>query len=123
MACPRSLRILSSDMSITSVPPTRICPLRVVRRRLCRPMMDRLVTLLPEPDSPTMPRVFPRSITKDTPSTALTTPSSVANRTLRSLTCRYGSVVGLAVMCGRSFSAQLHARINDGVHQVYHDIG
>ena len=34
-------------------------------------MIDMLVTLLPEPDSPTMPRVLPRSTSKERPSTDL----------------------------------------------------
>ena len=42
-----------------------------------RPMIVRQVTLLPDPDSPTMPSVWPFSTSKLTPSTALTTPSSV----------------------------------------------
>src|SRR5512132_1092820 len=50
------------------------------------PMIDRQVTLLPEPDSPTIPRVWPRSREKLTPSTALTMPSSLLNRTRRSFT-------------------------------------
>src|SRR5215211_278926 len=57
-----------------------------IRPPLARPMMARLVTLLPEPDSPTMPRVWPGSSEKLTPSTALTTPSSVSKWTLRSRT-------------------------------------
>jgi hypothetical protein len=48
--------------------------------------MPRLVTLLPDPDSPTMPSVFPRSTVKDSPSTALTSPSSVGKWMTRSLT-------------------------------------
>ena len=40
-------------------------------------MIVRHVTLLPEPDSPTMLSVFPFSIEKLTPSMALTMPSSV----------------------------------------------
>jgi hypothetical protein len=40
-------------------------------------MIVRQVTLLPEPDSPTMPSVLPFSTLKLTPSTALTMPSSV----------------------------------------------
>ncbi len=40
-------------------------------------MIERLVTDLPEPDSPTMPRVSPLRSSKLTPSTALTIPSSV----------------------------------------------
>ena len=44
------------------------------------------VTLLPEPDSPTIPSTSPRASSKLTPSTARTIPSSVANWTFRSLT-------------------------------------
>ena len=40
------------------------------------------LTLLPEPDSPTMPSVSPGAIEYDTPSTAFTTPSSVLKCTL-----------------------------------------
>ncbi len=40
-------------------------------------MIARLVTLFPEPDSPTTPSVCPLSTENDTPSTARTTPSSV----------------------------------------------
>ena len=38
--------------------------------------MDWAVTLLPQPLSPTMPRVFPAWTSKLAPSTALTVPSS-----------------------------------------------
>ena len=40
-----------------------------------RRMIESEVTLLPQPDSPTIPRVSPGMIEKLTPSTALTTPS------------------------------------------------
>jgi hypothetical protein len=43
-------------------------------------------TLLPEPDSPTMPTDWPRFTVTLTPSTARTKPSSVAKATLRSRT-------------------------------------
>lgn len=48
--------------------------------------MERAVTLLPEPDSPTIPSVWPSSSVKETPSTALTTPSGVLKCVLRLLT-------------------------------------
>ncbi|MDZ7702469.1 MAG: hypothetical protein U5J98_10665 [Halobacteriales archaeon] len=49
-------------------------------------MIDSAVTDLPEPDSPTMPRMsFSRTV-KETPSTALTWPSSVKKRVERSRT-------------------------------------
>jgi len=41
-------------------------------------IMDRDVTLFPHPDSPTRPRTSPRYTSRSTPSTALTTPSSVS---------------------------------------------
>src|SRR5690348_11804611 len=53
-----------------------------------RPMIVRQVTLLPDPDSPTMPRVWPLSTENETPSTARTTPSSVLKYVFRSLTSR-----------------------------------
>src|SRR6478672_68000 len=59
-----------------------------------RPMIVRQVTLLPEPDSPTMPSVCPLSTVNETPSTARTTPSSVLKYVFRSLTSRRG--IGLA---------------------------
>ena len=49
-------------------------------------MIVRNVTLLPEPDSPTMPRVSPRSSENVTPDTAFTMPSSVRKRVSRLLT-------------------------------------
>ena len=45
---------------------------------------DRLVTDLPQPDSPTTPTVLPMGTSKLTPSTALTTPASVKKWVWRS---------------------------------------
>jgi len=42
-------------------------------------MIVRHVTLLPEPDSPTIPRIWPSATENETPSTAVTVPRSVAN--------------------------------------------
>src|SRR5215207_9787994 len=56
-----------------------------------RPMIVWALTLLPEPDSPTMPRISPGFSSKETPSTAPTMPSSVANLTRRSSTESSGS--------------------------------
>ena len=50
--------------------------------RFRSPRRARFVTLLPEPDSPTMPSVSPRLSVNDRWSTALTTPSGVGNWTL-----------------------------------------
>jgi hypothetical protein len=54
---------------------------------------DIIVTLLPDPDSPTIPRTSRGASVNETPSTALTTPSSVRNATLRSLTSSSGSAI------------------------------
>src|SRR5436190_13414284 len=51
------------------------------------------VTLFPEPDSPTIPSTRPRSSSKSTPSTARTTPSSVAKRNFKPLTSSRRSAI------------------------------
>src|SRR5918998_409729 len=58
-------------------------------------MMESEVTLLPLPDSPTIPNVSPGSRENDTPSTALTTPSWVLKCVLRLLT----SSIATATRC------------------------
>ncbi len=55
-------------------------------------MIERDRIVLPEPDSPTMPIVLPRSSVNDTPSTALTKPASVRNAVLRFSTSSSGPV-------------------------------
>ncbi len=75
-------------------------PLEIVFRRVVRPMIVRQVTLLPQPDSPTMPSVWPFSTVKLTPSTALTMPSSVRKYVFRSLTSRSAIVSGGTMPAG-----------------------
>src|SRR5882724_7267863 len=53
-----------------------------------RPSRERPVTVLPEPDSPTIPSTSPRPTSNDTPSTAFTTPARVKKWTFRSSTDR-----------------------------------
>ena len=53
-------------------------------------MMDRAVTLLPEPDSPTMPSALPRSSENDTLSVATSGPAGVANWVVRFRTSSTG---------------------------------
>ena len=56
--------------------------------------MARLVTLLPEPDSPTRPRAPPASRSKLTPLTACTTAlRPLSKRTVRSRTRSIGSLI------------------------------
>jgi hypothetical protein len=57
-------------------------------------MMDMAVTLLPQPDSPTSPRVRPCSTEKETSSMTLAGPLSVAKLTDKSLTYRIRSLSG-----------------------------
>ena len=53
--------------------------------------IDIIVTLFPEPDSPTTPSVWPGRTENETPSTALTMPSSVLKYVRRSRTSRSGA--------------------------------
>src|SRR5262245_44309009 len=66
-------------------------------------------TVLPEPDSPTIPRTSPRAIENERPSTARTRPSSVRNETPSSRT----SSSGVA-----PFSGTADPGIQDGVDDV-----
>src|SRR5262245_43303050 len=78
-----------------------ILPLVAVRRKWISPStmrpgrstslrIERAVTLLPQPLSPTIPSVFPGYKSKLTPSTAFTVPSSWAKYVFRSRTDRSG---------------------------------
>src|SRR6266849_9680935 len=84
---PRISRTACGDSFNTSRPPKRISPETIFPggSGISR-MSDRFATDLPEPDSPTIPNVSPRFSSKLTPSTAFTTPSSVAKYVRRSLT-------------------------------------
>src|SRR5438874_9737544 len=55
------------------------------------PRIERVLTLLPEPDSPTIPSVSPGKTSYEMSSTAWTIPSSVLNSTTRSRIDRTGS--------------------------------
>ena len=74
---PRMSRSWLSGMESRSRPSKSASPELMAALRLFSPMIVRHVTLLPEPDSPTIPSVLPFSTEKETPSTALTMPSSV----------------------------------------------
>ncbi len=87
---PRIWRMASLDSPIRSVPSNRIWPESILPGEATRRMIDRLVTLLPQPDSPTRPMISPRPTVKSIPSTALTRPSRVLNDVRRPLTSRSG---------------------------------
>src|SRR4051794_37848852 len=93
MSSPRICRRSSSDAPIRSLPLKRTVPeMRALRARV-RPITVREETDLPDPDSPTMPSVWPRSTVYESPSTALTSPSSVSKWTRRSSTSSSGSAI------------------------------
>src|SRR5882672_8002641 len=77
-----------------STPSNRISPFSIrpggfgIRRST-----DSAVTLLPDPDSPTIASVSPGSTWNETPSTAVTVPRSVRNRVVRFLTSSSGRVI------------------------------
>src|SRR3954463_14353780 len=109
---PRSVRSSSSVAFSRSRPSKRISPLICTPGlKRVRPMTVRLETLLPDPDSPTMPSASPLPTLYDTPSTAFTTPSAVGKWTFRSRTSRRGvrSAIG-------------DPRIQIGVHDVHQEV-
>src|SRR6267142_3642804 len=77
---PRRLRTRLSGSSSRFSPSNSTAP-PAMRPGGCgtRRMIESAVTLLPQPDSPTMPSVRPRARLKSTPSTARTSPCSVLN--------------------------------------------
>src|SRR4051812_23226055 len=77
----------SCSLAVSSSCPSNIAePANVALGERVRPSSVIAVTDLPEPDSPTIATISPRSISNETPSTARTVPSSVAKETCRSLT-------------------------------------
>src|SRR3954465_9838019 len=83
-----------------------------------------IATVLPEPDSPTMPSTSPRSIENDSPSTARTSPLSVLKETLRSRTSSSGS--GMTDTRVEQRVDEVYGSVDDddeerGVHDRRHD--
>src|SRR6266568_1943728 len=112
---PRSPRISASGSASRSRakrsrPRKYACPVTDALGSLMSRMSVIIETLLPEPDSPTIPSTSPSSTVKDRPSTAVTVPRRVRKRTVRSRTSRNGS--GTA-----------HPRVNGGVDDVDHRVG
>src|SRR3972149_5209487 len=88
-----------------------------------RPRTVRKVTLFPDPDSPTTPSVSPAARLNETPSTALTKPSSVGKCTFRSRTWSRDSVTRPPRERFRSRvpDPRVKVRVHDIDHQVRHD--
>src|SRR6266567_2394969 len=109
MRSPRSSRSSAWVSLRRSTPSKRISP-PAMRPGGCgtNPMIDSAVTLLPQPDSPTMPSVRPAAIEKLTPSTAGNSPLSTVKNVLR---FRTSSSTGFNAARAPSLSAQaMHAR-------------
>ena len=68
-------------------------PLKATTLGLRSRMMLMLVTVFPDPDSPTMAKISPGDTLKDTPSTARTTPSTLAKYVHRLQTSKIASRV------------------------------
>src|SRR3954462_11383659 len=126
---PRRRRISASERVRRSVPLSQISPVTLAYFGLCRPRIAEDETDLPEPDSPTIPRVLPDDSAKSRPSTALTIPSAVVKWTFRSLTdstmsdagAWRSSVVEVEVN-GFPSSADSNSGIDEGVQDVDDDI-
>ena len=86
---PRIL-LSAAGLRFSSSVPRNLAEPAALPLRASRPISAMKVWLLPEPLSPTTPRVSPRATSRDTPRTAATTPSWVAKSTRRSLMERTG---------------------------------
>ena len=83
---PQIERLSFSLAPTTSKPSIIDEPETVVLTRGCSPMIVRESTVLPDPDSPTMPRVSLRARSKETWFTAVSSPPPVAKVVVRSVT-------------------------------------
>src|SRR5689334_1030774 len=94
---PRTLSSASGEAFRISCPSKVTLPVHLPLIAV-RPMAAIRIWLLPEPDSPTMPKTSPRRTSKLTPSTARTQPCSSLKSTDRSRTARIGApaAAGLA---------------------------
>src|SRR3954454_4989065 len=112
MSLPRTERS-SVSLACSRSRPSKITSPEM-RAFFCRvsPITVRLETLLPEPDSPTMPTAWPRMTSYETPSTAFTTPPSGSKWTVSSRTLSSGS--GIA-------DARIDHRVEDVYDQVRED--
>ena len=86
MSLPRISRYSFSESVVRSLPSNSIEPPATWPGSARRPIIDRLVTDLPEPDSPTMARISPSSTENVTSSTARTTPRLTGNSVQRFFT-------------------------------------
>jgi predicted glycosyltransferase len=93
MRLPRRSRSSGSGSLVRSRPLNRIEPPAMRPGASSSPMIENPVTDLPEPDSPTSPRIRPAVTVNETPSTARTVPAWVSKWVLRSRTSRVGALI------------------------------
>ena len=79
LSVPRNSLISSSDIWTTSCSPYRIFPLVIFPGSGISRRRESAVIVLPEPDSPTIPTISPRSTSKLMPSTAFSVPPGTRN--------------------------------------------
>ena len=92
---PRILWNSSSEIFKRSLPSYKISPPSTMALLASMPIIARLVTDLPEPDSPTMASVSPLYKSNDTSRTACTLPAWVRKDITRSLTSSFFSISAL----------------------------
>src|SRR5688500_2137197 len=118
ISLPRSLRSFVLPRPSRSSPLKSTWPVTVVFRLSFSPMIERQVTLLPQPDSPTMPTVRPGSMLKSTPTTAVTMPSSVWKRVRRSRTSSR-EVMRMLSSGSVGLSGEPDSRVDPSVEEVH----
>src|SRR5262245_43753772 len=115
ISLPRTARSSLSDIARRSRPPNIAVPPATRPEPGRIPISASEVTLLPHPDSPTMPSVSPASTWKEMPLTACTVPRCVSNWTRRSSTSRSRSATAAQLRVER-----LAHRVADEVER-HHD--
>src|SRR6185312_12752889 len=107
ISLPRSLRMPSSESLSRSTPSNTTDPDTILPGGFGTSLVnDSAVTLLPQPDSPTRPRVSPKPSSKLTSSTARTTPSGVKKWVERFLTSsRFFDLAAFVSRCSRVIRA------------------
>ena len=104
MRLPRMSRICAGDRSSRFLPSNMICPAAMRPGGGTSRITDSASTDLPQPDSPTMPSVRPRSTEMSTPSTATTSPPAVRNTVRRPETANSAPSPLAGEGCGRGGS-------------------
>src|SRR5271157_4772564 len=95
ISLPRLARISSADIFNKSRPENNISPLTILPLAEMSRIIERASIVLPQPDSPTIPRVSPELIFNETPSTALILPRAVSNAVIKSFISRSSGIFSI----------------------------